>query len=240
MSLATLVPINEVFWAIQGEGDSSGMPSIFVRTQGCNLCCSWCDTAHSQADGDIKWTVGQLADKVGRLLHEHPASRVVFTGGEPMLHFAALMEVAETLGLDRSMVQWETNGTIDPEDYILGHVCASPKLAGAGGKMAVPTNALYLDHLVGLMKSLTHTTEVKFVLATPQDEEDALTVLGLLYERGAMPEYVTFQCEGGGIEGLEPLALRMQERKEYRRLWSANPFTKFRFLPQLHKIGGWR
>ena len=43
--------INEIFYSIQGEGKWSGLPNIFIRTTGCNLRCSFCDTKYAYDDG---------------------------------------------------------------------------------------------------------------------------------------------------------------------------------------------
>ena len=74
--------ISELFFSIQGEGELTGIPSVFVRTSGCNLRCRWCDTKYSS------WTpegenvdIEELVEKVC----SYPARHVVITGGEPML-----------------------------------------------------------------------------------------------------------------------------------------------------------
>src|SRR2546430_4309784 len=48
------LPISEIFYSIQGEGTLAGVPSVFVRTSGCNLRCVWCDTPYTswQPEGD--------------------------------------------------------------------------------------------------------------------------------------------------------------------------------------------
>ncbi|HWP23537.1 MAG TPA: 7-carboxy-7-deazaguanine synthase QueE [Candidatus Binatia bacterium] len=74
--------ISEIFYSIQGEGRLAGIPSVFVRTSGCNLRCAWCDTPYTswRPEGDSR--------KVGKILEEvkkYPSRHVVVTGGEPLL-----------------------------------------------------------------------------------------------------------------------------------------------------------
>ena len=74
--------ISELFYSVQGEGLLAGVPSVFVRTSGCNLRCRWCDTpyASSEPEGEHQ-TVEEIVARV----QEYPARHVVLTGGEPML-----------------------------------------------------------------------------------------------------------------------------------------------------------
>src|SRR5579875_4076192 len=78
----TLMKISEIFYSIQGEGMLLGVPSVFVRTSGCNLRCTWCDTPYTSwnPEGE-QFTVKQVVEKVAQF----PASHVVVTGGEPMI-----------------------------------------------------------------------------------------------------------------------------------------------------------
>jgi len=75
--------IAEIFYSVQGEGGLVGVPSIFIRTSGCNLRCSWCDTPYAS------WHPEGEELSIGRILElttEYRAARhVVLTGGEPMI-----------------------------------------------------------------------------------------------------------------------------------------------------------
>src|SRR4051794_23426221 len=74
--------IAELFYSVQGEGSLVGVPSVFVRTSGCNLRCAWCDTPYTswQPEGEEK-TLEAIAAEVER----YPGRHVVVTGGEPMI-----------------------------------------------------------------------------------------------------------------------------------------------------------
>lgn len=74
------VRINEVFHTIQGEGRTIGQPTVFVRTTGCNLRCTWCDTTYSFYEGD-----DTPVERVLETVAKFPARHVCLTGGEPLL-----------------------------------------------------------------------------------------------------------------------------------------------------------
>ena len=72
--------VNEIFLSIQGEGLSSGFPTIFVRFTGCNLRCSYCDTTYSYNDG-VEMPPEDIFEEIKKLHY----NRVCLTGGEPLL-----------------------------------------------------------------------------------------------------------------------------------------------------------
>src|ERR1700751_3474105 len=79
--------ITEIFKSIQGEGTRAGLPCVFVRFTGCNLRCTWCDTAYAFYGG-TKASVEEVLEKVRELAGaegEPRVSLVEITGGEPLL-----------------------------------------------------------------------------------------------------------------------------------------------------------
>lgn len=74
--------ISEIFYSVQGEGRLVGMPSVFIRTSGCNLRCVWCDTPYTswKPEGQER-SLKEILDEV----KGYPSRHVVITGGEPML-----------------------------------------------------------------------------------------------------------------------------------------------------------
>src|SRR3954471_24601393 len=75
--------ISEIFYSIQGEGELTGMPSVFVRTSGCNLRCTWCDTPY--ASWNPEGTQQSVAQVRAAGESNPQANHVALTGGEPMI-----------------------------------------------------------------------------------------------------------------------------------------------------------
>ena len=116
--LAVQYPIVEIFHSVQGEGFHAGIPHVFVRFGTCNLRCSWCDT-----DFD---TFEQMdaVNILGEIL-QYDCDRVIFTGGEPMLHnLWPLHRMLKRRGINLSI---ETNGTINIPEGLIDWICVSPK-----------------------------------------------------------------------------------------------------------------
>ena len=112
LKLAQLHGEPEIFHSIQGEGASQGATCVFLSLAGCNLACSWCDTAYSW-DGTspvVKLSPEEAATAVLR----YPCRRLVLTGGEPLVQQKALPGLLRLL--PKHFVEMETNGTILPDE----------------------------------------------------------------------------------------------------------------------------
>jgi 7-carboxy-7-deazaguanine synthase len=118
--------ISEIFHSIQGEGELTGVPSVFVRTSGCNLRCNWCDTPYaSWAPEGRMMTVVEIVAGVKAF----PAARhVVLTGGEPMIA-PEIHELAFQLQEDGYHITIETAATVPPRGIACDLASLSPKLA---------------------------------------------------------------------------------------------------------------
>lgn len=101
--------IAEIYRSVQGEGLLTGVPSVFVRTSGCNLRCWFCDTPYTswQPEG------GDMSiDEVVAQVEEWDCPNVVVTGGEPML-WAELIPLCQRLHAIGRHITIETAGTLD-------------------------------------------------------------------------------------------------------------------------------
>jgi 7-carboxy-7-deazaguanine synthase len=119
--------ISEIFHSIQGEGELTGVPSVFVRTSGCNLRCSWCDTPYASwnPEGE-EMTVDAIVDRVLSCSCAH----VVLTGGEPMIA-KGIHELAASLKKAGMHITIETAGTVAPDGIACDLASLSPKLANS-------------------------------------------------------------------------------------------------------------
>jgi len=119
--------IAEIFHSIQGEGLLAGVPSVFIRTSGCNLRCHWCDTPYAswKPEGP-EMTVAQILRKV----EEWNCSHVVLTGGEPMIA-PDLPALAAGLKKAGKHITIETAATIPPGGIACDLASLSPKLSSS-------------------------------------------------------------------------------------------------------------
>ena len=147
--------MSEVYVSVQGESSYAGVPCVFIRLTGCNLRCSWCDSAYTFTGGDRR-SVQSVVDEV----LSHGIDLVEITGGEPLLQASvyplmqALLEAGKTVLL-------ETSGSLSiakvPDQVV---VILDFKPPGSGEVKA---------NLWENVAQLKPHHEVKFVLASRED-----------------------------------------------------------------------
>jgi len=152
-----MLKINEIYASIQGESSHTGLPCVFIRLTGCNLRCSWCDTAYAFYEGN-DLTIEETLQKV----ETFGLPLVEITGGEPLLqeNVYPLMEALLKKGY---RVMLETGGAL-PIDKVPERVIKilDIKCPGSGEEKK--------NHLENL-KFLSPHDEVKFVLLDRADYE---------------------------------------------------------------------
>ena len=132
------LPWVESFLSIQGEGPRAGRRCTFIRFGGCNLSCSWCDSAYTWDSSrfNLREEIKNLSvDEI--MLGLPDCDEVVLTGGEPLMHqnnpdWPVLLRALSSKSI---FIAVETNGTIAPSpttQTFVGHFSISPKLANAG------------------------------------------------------------------------------------------------------------
>jgi len=117
--------ISEIFYSLQGEGELTGVPSVFVRTSGCNLRCNWCDTPYASWNPE---GTPMTVEEIFAAVKVHPAKHVVLTGGEPMIA-SGIHELAFQLQEAGYHITIETAATVKPRGIACDLASMSPKLA---------------------------------------------------------------------------------------------------------------
>jgi 7-carboxy-7-deazaguanine synthase len=107
MAADDTLKINEIFFSIQGESSWAGHPTVFVRTSGCHLRCTYCDTTYAYHEGQL-----MTHDEILEKIQTYPARYVCVTGGEPLLQKQIRPFLKKLCDLDYN-VSLETSGDRD-------------------------------------------------------------------------------------------------------------------------------
>ncbi|MBE8595626.1 7-carboxy-7-deazaguanine synthase QueE [Xenorhabdus sp. BG5] len=177
-----IYPINEIFQTLQGEGVFTGVPSVFIRLQGCPVGCSWCDTKHTwekeadkqqpmenillkSQDSDL-WGVASARQLLSIFTRQgYSAKHIVITGGEPCLY--DLRPLTETLESEGYQCQIETSGTHAIQCSDKTWVTVSPKVKMRGGYRVLPEaikRANEIKHPVGRQRDIEALDELLTML----------------------------------------------------------------------------
>lgn len=240
LKMARLNGRPEIFFSIQGEGKSLGLPSIFVRSSLCNLHCIWCDTdytwnwigtrfphANDNKPGYQKfdkkaWIEVCDVDTVAREVMQHPCLNVILTGGEPMLQqpaFSALMHELRKQNPEYKF-EVETNGTLMPDesfDAAIDQYNVSPKLENSNNPKKLREKPAVYRFFAASPKA-----HFKFVVATPNDLQEVFELIRL-YNIGK--DKIWLMPEGSGRQALA------RKRKWLVEVCKTNGF---RYTDRLH------
>jgi 7-carboxy-7-deazaguanine synthase len=169
-----MMQVTEIFRSIQGESTHAGLPCIFVRLTGCNLRCTWCDTAYAFYGG-TRMSIDEVLGRVHELsasgsngdiapLRKQEVLLVELTGGEPLLQ-ADTVGLAQRLTAEHYTVLVETSGErfvgILPQEVVKIVDVKCPD-SGEGGTF-----------LIDNLQVIDSKDEVKFVIGSRRDYEFA-------------------------------------------------------------------
>ena len=237
----------EIFSSAQGEGPYIGHRQVFVRFEGCNLYCRYCDTAHAigshpscsvetlRSDAPEILVQNPVSDEEAAnhilcLLDAAPHHSVSFTGGEPLLHADYIAAVSERIP---AKIFLETNGTlVDELKKVLSHVdivSMDVKPPSAAGE------SLWARHRAFLETAAEKDVYVKLVVTADLTEAELTETCQLIAEvRVDIPlilQPVTPQ--GGCVPPKAETLLRIQER-------ALRVLRDVRLIPQAHGMMGIR
>lgn len=215
--------ISEIFHSIQGEGILAGVSSVFIRTSGCNLRCTWCDTPYTSWKPE---GTDQTVESILRVVGEYPARHMVLTGGEPMLfeESVALCDALRQLG---HHITIETAGTVF-RPVACDLMSISPKLSNSTPhqdpywRIQHEKTRLQPEALKRLMGHCDY--QLKFVVAAPEDLNE---IDPLVEELGAEPGKVLLMPEGRDGKTLNERSVWIAELCKSRG---------YRYSPRLHVL----
>jgi 7-carboxy-7-deazaguanine synthase len=199
--------ISEIFHSLQGEGLLIGLPTVFVRTSGCNLRCKWCDTDYA-FEGGQEMSIEEVLDSVGKYNCLH----VCLTGGEPLLQKDAI-KLINALLEKGYLISIETGGSVSVE------LLPCDDNLSISLDIKCPSSGEHDRMNFSNLELLSPNDQLKFVIADGEDYE---------YAKKILDEYETI-CQivmqpVGGTD-MKALAEKVLDDK-----------LNVRVLPQLHKL----
>jgi 7-carboxy-7-deazaguanine synthase len=157
--------VNEIFYSIQGEGALIGAPCVFLRTVGCNLRCTYCDTIYAYKKG-TKMSIQEIMNKIKNF----SCKSVCITGGEPLLQKETTTLINGLLK-KKYTVCLETNGSINIK-----------KLAGKKSLLIsldikCPSSGSHTQMNMGNIVYLLKKDQLKFIIKTKEDYNYAKKII---------------------------------------------------------------
>ena len=155
--------LTEIFYSLQGEALSTGLPTIFIRLTGCPLRCTYCDTVYSFTGGD-RWGLDDILTHIA----QYPCRRICITGGEPLVqpNAIALMELLLHQGYEISL---ETSGALSVADV--------PPVVSKVMDLKSPSSGECERNLWENIDHLTTHDQIKIVIADRHDYEWAKNMI---------------------------------------------------------------
>ena len=222
-----MIHIAEIFYSLQGEGILVGMPSVFVRTSGCNLRCTWCDTPYTSWKPEFE---SMEIEAIVRNIDAYPTRYCVLTGGEPMI-VPGVKALASTLRDAGRHITIETNGTVPPDGIAADLASLSPKLSNASpdpgtfpreARLHAPEHRLQPAVVDAWMRAYPY--QLKFVIAGEDDIPEMQGFLDALAQP-VEPGRVLLMPEGVDADALHD---RRETLVELCRRYG------YRYCPRLH------
>ena len=161
--------VTEIFYSLQGESNTVGIPTVFIRLTGCPLRCVYCDTAYAFTGG----AKTEITDIIAQAEH-YNTKYITVTGGEPLAQSACLELIVNLLDKD-FIVSIETSGAID----VSGVDSRAVKVMDLKAQSSCESS----KNLYKNIQYLDSKDQVKFVIGDNEDYEwskVALTQYGLI------------------------------------------------------------
>jgi len=157
--------INEIFYSLQGEGKWTGLPNIFIRTTGCNLRCSYCDTKYAYYDGK-EMNITEIVDRISK----YSCKNVCITGGEPLIQNET-RDLISILLRNKYNICLETNGSINIEKL------TNKKNLIISMDVKCPSSKMQNKNCLKNIALLRKNDQIKFVIINKNDYKYANKII---------------------------------------------------------------
>ncbi|WP_201560102.1 7-carboxy-7-deazaguanine synthase QueE [Psychrobacter sp. NC44] len=214
--------LTEIFYSLQGEALTSGLPTIFVRLTGCPLRCVYCDTEYAFTGGER-----QSLETIIETIKSYPCKRICLTGGEPLAQPNAI-ELMKRLLSDGYEISLETAGALT--------VANVPKAVSKVMDLKTPSSGEVDKNLWSNIDHLTQHDQIKFVIMNRTDYDWAKAMLSE-HKLNKLVDTVWFSPMFNVAEDIDDevspdVPLLARELAE----WMLADALPVRFQLQLHKI----
>ena len=219
--------LTEIFYSLQGEAITSGLPTIFVRLTGCPLRCVYCDTEYAFTGGER-----QSLETIMETIKGYPCKRICLTGGEPLAQPNAI-ELMKRLLSDGYEISLETAGALTVENV--------PTAVSKVMDLKTPSSGEVDKNLWSNLGYLTQHDQIKFVIMNRTDYDWAKAML-LEHELNDLVGTVWFSPMFNVADDISAEANQKMVSPEVPVLarelaeWMLADALPVRFQLQLHKI----
>ncbi|AOA57679.1 7-carboxy-7-deazaguanine synthase QueE [Acinetobacter larvae] len=209
--------ITEIFYSLQGEANSAGLATVFIRLTGCPLRCHYCDTTYSFEGGE-RLSLAHIID----VARAYQTPHICITGGEPLAqpNCIPLMTQLADLGCQVSL---ETSGALDVSKV-------DPRVSKVMD-LKTPSSGEERKNLLSNLDHLTAHDQIKFVICNREDyiwAKNQVERYRLEQRVGSVWFSPAFAIEKGAV-ALPALARDLAQ-------WILDDRLQVRFQLQLHKL----
>ncbi|MBT7408782.1 MAG: 7-carboxy-7-deazaguanine synthase QueE [Methylococcales bacterium] len=200
--------ITEIFYSLQGEGKTAGIPTTFIRLTGCPLRCSYCDTTYAFQGGEM-----MTVDEVLSVVKRHSTQYVTVTGGEPLAQ-KTVIDLMVLLLENDLIVSLETSGALSLKNV--------PENIVKVVDVKTPSSGEEAKNLFDNFNFLSSKDQIKFVIGSQLDYEWSKKIL-IQYQLNSICDVL-----------FSPVASQLSPRTLADWILQDQLFVRFQI--QLHKV----